>query len=83
MAIEIVGGFIANSLAIMSDAAHLLSDVVGIGFSAVALVIAQRHATEKFSFGYHRVEIFGALLSIFSIWGITVFLIIEAVHRFY
>jgi cation diffusion facilitator family transporter len=82
MSVEICGGYIANSIAIMSDAAHLLSDVVGIGFSAVALVIAQRNATSRYSWGFHRAEVFGALLSIFSIWVITVFLIFEAIKRF-
>jgi zinc transporter 2 len=82
MSVEIVGGYLANSIAIMSDAAHLLSDVIGIGFSAVALIIAQRNANHKFSWGYHRAEVFGALLSIFSIWIITVFLIFEAIKRF-
>lgn len=83
MSIEIIGGYLANSIAIMSDAAHLLSDVIGIGFSVVALIIAQRNATEKYSWGYHRAEVFGALLSIFSIWLITIFLVIEAIKRFY
>jgi Co/Zn/Cd efflux system component len=40
MSIEIVGGYLANSIAIMSDAAHLISDVLGIGFSMVGLIIA-------------------------------------------
>lgn len=40
MSVEIVGGYLANSLAIMSDAAHLISDVIGIGFSIVGLIIA-------------------------------------------
>lgn len=40
MSVEIVGGYLANSIAIMSDAAHLISDVLGIGFSMVGLIIA-------------------------------------------
>ena len=82
MSVEIVGGYLANSIAIMSDAAHLISDVIGIGFSVVGLIIAQRDATAKYSWGYHRAEVFGALLSIFSIWLITAFLIAEAIKRF-
>ena len=82
MSVEIVGGYLANSIAIMSDAAHLLSDVIGIGFSIVGLIIATRNATGKYSWGYHRAEVFGALLSIFSIWIITVALVIEAIRRF-
>lgn len=82
MSVEIVGGYLANSIAIMSDAAHLISDVIGIGFSVVGLIIAQRDATAKYSWGYHRAEVFGALLSIISIWLITAFLIFEAINRF-
>lgn len=83
MTIEIIGGWIANSIAIMSDAAHLISDVIGIGFSIVGLCIATKHSNEKYSWGYHRAEVFGALLSIFSIWLITGFLVAEACSRFW
>lgn len=82
MSVEIIGGYIANSIAIMSDAAHLFSDVIGIGFSVIGLIIATRNSTKKYSWGYHRAEVFGALLSIFSIWLITVFLVFEAIRRF-
>ena len=83
MSVEIVGGYFANSIAIMSDAAHLFSDVIGIGFSVIGLIIAQRNASRKYSWGFHRAEVFGALLSIFSIWIITGFLVAEAIHRFW
>lgn len=82
MAVEIIGGYLANSIAIMSDAAHLFSDVLGIGFSVVALIIAERQATKKYSWGFHRAEVFGAFLSIFSIWLITIGLVYEAIIRF-
>jgi solute carrier family 30 (zinc transporter), member 2 len=81
MAVEIVGGYLANSIAIMSDAAHLLSDVIGIGFSVIALFISTRNANKKYSWGYHRAEVFGALLSIFSIWFMTAGLLFEASRR--
>ena len=83
MSVEIVGGYFANSIAIMSDAAHLLSDVIGIGFSVIGLFIATKNANKKYSWGYHRAEVLGAILSILSIWLITGFLIAEAIHRFY
>jgi len=78
ISVEIVGGLAAHSIAIMSDAAHLASDVIGIGISVLALAIAQKRSTKNFSYGFHRVEVMGALISIFSIWGMSIYLIIEA-----
>lgn len=76
-----VGGYWANSIAIMSDAAHLTSDALGIGISIVALKIAERGADNQYTFGYHRAEVLGALVSILFIWGITIYLIVEATKR--
>ena len=81
MIAEIIGGYLANSLAIMTDAAHLLSDLLGFVISVVALLIGQRDPTAKLSFGYHRSEILGALASTVLIWGLTIWLIYEAVIR--
>ena len=61
MVAEIVGGYLANSLAIMTDAAHLLSDLLGFVISVIALLIGQRDPTKQLSFGYARAEIIGAL----------------------
>ena len=83
IAIEITGGFYADSIAIMSDAAHIASDVFGFGISIFALHIAHKRADEKYTFGYHRVEILGAFGSIFVIWIMTAFLIYEATCRFF
>mmetsp|Transcript_21400 Transcript_21400/g.26333 ORF Transcript_21400/g.26333 Transcript_21400/m.26333 type:complete len:323 (-) Transcript_21400:276-1244(-) len=81
--VEVAGGYFANSIAIMSDAVHIASDVIGFGISICSLKIAQRSANKKFSYGYHRVEIVGAFCSIFSIWGPTIWLIYEATQRFF
>lgn len=82
MIIEFVGGWISGSLAIMTDAAHLLSDLSGFVISMFSLYIAMRPANFKLTYGYHRAEVIGALSSILIIWCLTVWLIIEAVHRF-
>lgn len=81
--IEITGGYYANSIAIMSDAAHIMSDVLGFGISICCLQIAHRNANAKYTFGYHRVEIIGAFCSIFTIWILTVWLLYEATQRFF
>ena len=78
IAIQIAGGILANSIAIMSDAAHIASDVIGFGISICALKIAHRRANSQYTFGYHRVEIVGAFCSIFTIWIMTVWLFYEA-----
>lgn len=78
---EIIGGLYANSIAIMSDAAHLISDAMGIGISVVALKIGERRANNRFTFGYWRAELLGAMVSILSIWAVTVWLIVEATDR--
>lgn len=81
MIVEIVGGYLANSLAIMTDAAHLLSDLVSFTISIASLFIAKLPASSFMSYGYHRAEIIGALLSVALIWGLTIWLVFEAVHR--
>lgn len=81
MIIEIIGGYLAHSLAIMSDAAHLLSDLLGFIISIVSIYISRRKASDKMSFGYHRAEVIGALVSVYLVWGLTIWLIIEAKER--
>ena len=81
MTAEVIGGALANSLAIMTDAAHLLSDLLGFVLSIFALKIGMNKETETLSFGYQRAEVIGALTSIVLIWGLTLWLIYEAIVR--
>lgn len=81
MTAEIIGGYISGSLAIMTDAAHLLSDLLGFVISLCALFIGQRAPTNKHTYGYVRAEIIGALTSVILIWGLTIWLIYEAILR--
>lgn len=83
MCVELVGGYFANSLAIMTDAAHLLSDLSGFFISMISLYIALRPADNKLSYGYHRAEVIGSLISISIIWLLTIWLIYEAVLRLF
>ena len=78
MIVEIVGGIMANSLAIKTDAAHMLSDVGGFLISMMSIWIAQKAHTEHYTYGYHRAEVLGALSSIFVIWAIIYYLVYEA-----
>ena len=81
MIIEFICGYLAGSLAIMSDATHLLSDLAGFLISLFSLIVAMKPADKNFTFGYHRFEVLGALASILIIWALTVWLLIAAVGR--
>lgn len=82
MCAEIVGGFLAGSLAIMTDAAHLLSDVAGFCISLFAIWITTMPASKRLSFGFQRAEVIGAITSVLVIWVLTGVLVYAAVERF-
>ena len=81
MAAEIVGGIISDSIAILADAAHLLSDISGFIISIISLYIGKRPASKVLSFGYHRAEVIGALASVILIWALTGILVYLAILR--
>ena len=81
MACEVAGGLLAGSLAILTDAAHLLSDATSFGISLFALYLADRPRTPQATYGFHRIEIFGAMASVLLIWLLTAGLCWEAVNR--
>jgi solute carrier family 30 (zinc transporter), member 2 len=81
MCIEVVGGYLANSIAIYSDAAHLLTDIAGFAISLLAAIASKAPGTKHLTFGLARAEVFGALLSVLSLWVITFFLLFAAYFR--
>lgn len=81
MAVELVGGIKANSLAILTDATHLLSDVAAFAISLFSIWASGWEATPRQSYGFFRIEILGALLSIQLIWLLTGILVFEAIAR--
>jgi cobalt-zinc-cadmium efflux system protein len=78
---ELIGGIFTNSLALISDAVHLLTDVAAILLSLFALWVAARPARAGKTYGYLRAEILGALLNGLFLWVIVAFLFFEAVRR--
>ncbi|KAB5574609.1 hypothetical protein PHYPO_G00210980 [Pangasianodon hypophthalmus] len=78
---ELVGGYIANSLAIMTDALHMLTDLVGIVVSLLALWLSAKPPTHTFNFGLHRLEVMSAGISVLLIYILTGVLLNEAVQR--
>ncbi|KAG0231567.1 hypothetical protein BGW41_002170 [Actinomortierella wolfii] len=79
--VELAGGIFADSLALLSDSFHLLTDIMSFCISLAAIYFSQRLPTATHTFGYHRAEVLGALFSIFLIWGLTCMLVIEAYDR--
>ncbi|XP_028405001.1 zinc transporter 2-like [Dendronephthya gigantea] len=78
---EFVGGYLAHSLAIITDAAHLLSDFASFLISLLAIWFATRPSTSKLSYGWHRAEVMGAILSVLIIWVLTGILVYQAIER--
>ncbi|KRF81374.1 uncharacterized protein ZnT33D [Drosophila virilis] len=81
MICEIIGGILSRSLAIATDAAHLLTDLAGFLISLFALYLSARPSTQRLNFGWYRAEVIGAMLSVYFIWVITGILVWLAVDR--
>ncbi len=81
MLVELIGGWLSGSLALLADAAHMLADVAALGLALVAAWIAQRPATPERSFGFMRLEILAAFINGAVLFGIAIGIGIEAWHR--
>jgi cobalt-zinc-cadmium efflux system protein len=79
--VELVGGVVTNSLALLSDAGHMFADVAALGLSLFALRLAQMPPTASKTFGYHRVEILAALVNAVVLWAIVAGIAVEASQR--
>ena len=78
---QLVGGLMAGSLALVTDALHNVTDVLSLGLSYGALRIAQRPADARYTFAYQRAEVLAAVLNAATLVGVSVFVAIEAVDR--
>ena len=81
--VELVGSLLAGSLALLADAGHMFSDLLGLVIALVALGIAARPATDRQTFGYQRAEVFGALANGVILLGVAVYVAIEGVQRLF
>jgi cobalt-zinc-cadmium efflux system protein len=82
MVAEVVGGLVTNSLALLADAGHMLSDVAALALSLFAIWIAERPPTPTRTYGYYRTEILAALANGVTLVAISVFIFLEAWERF-
>ncbi len=80
--VEVVGGLVTNSLALLADAAHMLTDVGGLGLALFAAWMSQKPATPQRTYGYYRVEILAALTNAVVLFLMAFFILFEAYRRF-
>ena len=81
MVVEIVGGVLSGSLALLADAGHMATDAGAIGLALLAMWIADRPSSVDRTFGFARTEILAAFINILTLWLISGWVIWEAVHR--
>lgn len=79
--VELSAGIIVNSLALIADAGHMLTDLVALIMGLTALLLARRRATDKRTFGWHRAEVFTAMANAVLLIGIAAFILYEAIDR--
>lgn len=79
---EVIGGLLSNSLALLADAGHMITDAGSIGLALFATWIATRPASVRRTYGFHRVEVLAALINALSLWSISVWIFIESYRRF-
>jgi cobalt-zinc-cadmium efflux system protein len=82
MAVEIAGGLLSNSLALLGDAGHMLVDALALGLSLIALNLAKKPATTKRTYGYHRAEIIAALANGVTLVLVSIYIFYESYQRF-
>ena len=82
MVVEVVGGVMANSLSLLADAGHMVTDAGAIGLALFAMWVAGRPASIERTFGLHRTEILAALANALSLWLIAGLIFFEAYRRF-
>jgi len=80
--VEIIGGLMSNSLALLSDSAHMISDVLALGLSMVAIYLATRPPNARFTFGFLRFEIIASFLNGLALAIIALGIFIEGIRRF-
>jgi cobalt-zinc-cadmium efflux system protein len=80
--VEVIGGLLTNSLALLSDAAHMFTDVAGLGLALFATWVGQKPATQQKTYGYYRVEILAALANAVVLFFISFWILYEAYRRF-
>jgi len=79
---EIIGGIVSKSLALLSDAGHMLTDVFALGLSMIAMRIGRKPSNRRATFGYQRIGLLAAVINALSLIVIALFIFYESYHRF-
>ncbi|MGE6755112.1 cation diffusion facilitator family transporter [Rossellomorea sp. NPDC071047] len=82
MIVEVIGGIVTNSLALLSDAGHMLSDAAAIGLSLAAFYIGEKASDKGKTYGYKRFEILAAFINGITLIFVSLYIFWEAYHRF-
>ena len=83
LVVEVVGAALSDSLALLADAGHVLTDGAGIGLALLAIRFAARPATLQRTFGYYRLEILAAVVNAVLLFGVAGFVLVEAWRRLF
>jgi cobalt-zinc-cadmium efflux system protein len=82
MVVEVIGGILSGSLALLADAGHMLSDTIALGLAAAAFSVSKRPGDKKLTYGYQRFQILAAFVNGLSLLAIVGWILFEAVQRF-
>ena len=82
MIVEAIGGFLTNSLALLADAGHMLSDAISLGIALLAFTLGEKAANHSKTYGYKRFEILAAVLNGVTLILIAIYIFYEAIERF-
>lgn len=82
MIVEAIGGFLTNSLALLADAGHMLSDAISLGIALLAFTLGEKAANYSKTYGYKRFEILAAVLNGVTLLVIAIYIFYEAIGRF-
>lgn len=81
LVVEVIGAIVSGSLALLADAAHMLTDVAGLTMGLIAAALARRPATPNRTWGYHRAEVLGAAAQAALLLAVSTFVLVEGIER--
>jgi len=81
MVVEVVGGLISGSLALLADAGHMLTDTAALALAWLAARLTQRPTNPRRSYGYHRAQVLAAFVNALALFGVVIWILAEAVDR--
>src|SRR3990172_6883875 len=82
MIVEVIGGILTGSLALIADAGHMATDVAGVSMALIAIWFARRPATDRRSYGFYRLEIVATIGNGILLFGVAAYILYEAYRRF-